>query len=137
MKVLQLHCSDFSYKVVKETPVAEQPPQPREAGVENSLVCFTCFEKQDEDRIEEIIDAYSENLKTDTARIGTIRVVLYPYAHLSRSLGSARKAKDFFVRLKERLEGEGLEVHKSPFGWYKAFSLSCKGHPLAEAYREY
>ena len=39
--------------------------------------------------------------------------------------------------VRQDLEAEGLAVHKSPFGWYKAFGLYCKGHPLAEAYREY
>jgi len=31
---------------------------------------------------------------------------------------------------------EKYEVKKAPFGWYKAFKLSCKGHPLAELSRE-
>ncbi len=137
MKVLQLHCSEFSYKVTKETPVAEHPASPKEGEYENALVCFTCFEKKDVDREPEIIEAYVENIKTDTGRIGCKNVVLYPYAHLSHELGSPRRAKKFLSDLKVRLEAEGLAVHKSPFGWYKAFGLYCKGHPLAEAYREY
>lgn len=137
MKVLQLHCSDFNYKVTKETPVAEQPGEPREGEYENILVCFTCYEKQDQDRHGEIIDAFTLNLKTDTGRIGCTNVLLYPYAHLSHTLGSPRKAKSFLNELTTRLEQEGLTVHKSPFGWYKAFGLFCKGHPLAEGFREY
>jgi len=27
-------------------------------------------------------------------------------------------------------------VKRSPFGWYKAFTISCKGHPLSELSRE-
>jgi threonyl-tRNA synthetase len=64
-------------------------------------------------------------------------VLLYPYAHLSKNLGSPRKAKGFLNNLRQSLRKEGIEVHKSPFGWYKAFSLSCIGHPLAEGYREF
>jgi len=26
----------------------------------------------------------------------------------------------------------GFEVHRLPFGWYKGFKISCKGHPLSE-----
>lgn len=137
MKVLQLHCTDFDYKVTRETPVAEQPADPAEASYENVLVCFTCYEKQDEPRHKEIIESYSENLKIDTGRIGCKTVLLYPYAHLSHTLGSPRRAKEFLNALRDRLEAEGLKVEKSPFGWYKAFGLHCKGHPLAEAYREY
>jgi threonyl-tRNA synthetase len=137
LKVLQLHCSEFGYKVTRETPVAEHPPDPSEARYENVLVCFTCYEKQDESRHLEIIDTYVENLKIDTGRIGCNKVLIYPYAHLSHTLGSPRKAKELLNDLRDRLELEGLKVEKSPFGWYKAFGLQCKGHPLAEAYREY
>jgi threonyl-tRNA synthetase len=137
MRVLQLHCSEFSYQIRKETPVAEQPPEPREDHLENVLVCLICFEKKDEPRVEELIEGFIENLKVDTSRLRCSRVLLYPYAHLSKSLGSARLAKGFLKRLGERLVEEGIEVHKSPFGWYKAFSLNCIGHPLAEAYREF
>jgi len=137
MRVLQLHCSEFSYQVRKETPVAEQPPEPREDRLEDVLVCLICFEKKDEPRVDELLDGFVKNLKVDVSRLGCGRVLLYPYAHLSKSLGSARLAKVFLGRLRDRLAEEGLEVHKSPFGWYKAFSLSCIGHPLAEAYREF
>ncbi len=137
MRILQLHCSEFSYQVRKETLVAEQPPEPREDNLEDILVCFICFEKKDENRVEELIDNLVGNLKVDTSRLGCSRVLLYPYAHLSKSLGSARLAKVFLNNLSERIEGEGMETHKSPFGWYKAFNLSCIGHPLAEAYREF
>lgn len=137
MRVLQLHCSEFSYQVRKETPVAEQPPDPKEDRLEDVLVCLICFEKQDEPRVEELIDRFVGNLKVDTSRLGCSCVLLYPYAHLSKSLGSARLAKGFLNGLRGRLAEEGIEVHRSPFGWYKAFSLSCIGHPLAEAYREF
>lgn len=137
MRILQLHCSEFSYQVRKETLVAEQPPEPREDNLEDVLVCFICFEKKDENRVEELIDNLVGNLKVDASRLGCSRVLLYPYAHLSKSLGSARLAKVFLNNLSERIEGEGMETHKSPFGWYKAFNLSCIGHPLAEAYREF
>lgn len=137
MKVLQLHCSDFNYKVTRETPVAEKPAFPKEGEYENVLVCFTCYEKKDEDRHKEIICAFTDNIKTDSERIGCRNILLYPYAHLSHELGSPRKAKAFLGELVNQLEKENLTVHKSPFGWYKAFGLYCKGHPLAEAYREY
>ena len=137
MRVLHLHCHEFGYEVRKETPVAEQPPEPRKDHLDDVLVCFTCFEKQDETRVDAILDSFVENLKVDTSRLGCRRILLYPYAHLSKSLGSPRLAKEFLARLRDRLVDEGLEVHKSPFGWYKAFTLNCIGHPLAEAYREY
>jgi threonyl-tRNA synthetase len=137
MRVLQLHCTSFNYKTLKETPVAEHPAFPKEVEYENVLVCFTCFEKKDVDREAEIIEEFVENIKTDTGRIGCKTVLLHPYAHLSHELGSPRRAKKFLSDLEKRLLSEEINAHKSPFGWYKAFSLYCKGHPLAESYREY
>jgi threonyl-tRNA synthetase len=137
MRVLQLHCSSFSYEVKKETPIAEQPPNPKAESLENVLVCLTCFEKQDETRMEEITKVYVENIKVDTGRIGTRRVLIHPYAHLSKQLGSPRLAKEFLRKLQETLLADGFEAHRSPFGWYKSFTLTNIGHPLAEAYREY
>ena len=137
MRVLHLHCSDFSYETKKETPVAEQPQNPKSESLESVLVCFTCFEKQDEARTEEIMKDYVENIRIDTDRIGTKRVLIHPYSHLSKQLGSPRLAKEFLKRLQDALLAEGFEAHRSPFGWYKTFTLTCIGHPLSEAYREY
>jgi threonyl-tRNA synthetase len=137
MRILQIHCSEFQYEVRRETPVAEQPPNPRGERLENVLVCFICFEKQDETRMREIEARFLEGLKVDTERIGCRRVLLYPYAHLSKSLGSPRLAKEFLSSMEKALADEGFEAHRSPFGWYKAFTMSCIGHPLAEAYREF
>ena len=137
MRVLQLHCSEFNYKTLKETPVAEHPAFPKEAKYDNVLVCFTCFEKKDVNRESEIIEKYVENIKTDISRIGCRIVLIHPYAHLSNELGSPKRAKQFLADLDKRLKDEKIDAHKSPFGWYKAFELTCKGHPLAEAYREY
>lgn len=117
--------------------MAEHPAFPKEGEYENVLVCFTCFEKKDVNREAEIIEQYVENIKTDTGRIGCDTVLLHPYAHLSHELGSPKRAKQFMADLENRLQEEGINAHKSPFGWYKAFGLYCKGHPLAEAYREY
>ena len=136
MRILQIHCSEFSYSIKRETPVSERP-ELEEEHLENVLVCFICFEKMDEARIEEIVDSFTESLRVDTSRIGCKRVLLYPYAHLWKSLGSPKLAKEFLSKFKDRLADEGFEVHKSAFGWYKAFTLSCVGHPLAEAYREF
>ena len=137
MRILQLHCSNFEYQVRKETPVAERPADPKEEKLDNVLVCFICYEKSDEGRTDEITKELVENIKVDVSRVGCDSVLLYPYAHLSKNLGSPRKAKGFLNNLRQSLRKEGIEVHKSPFGWYKAFSLSCIGHPLAEGYREF
>ena len=55
-------------------------------------------------------------------------VMLAPRVELAMAVSSYNE---------QELLAAGYEAHRSPFGWYKAFTLSCIGHPLAEAYREY
>jgi threonyl-tRNA synthetase len=38
--------------------------------------------------------------------------------------------------MESMLQEEGVKVHRVPFGWYKSFKISCKGHPLSELSRE-
>ena len=136
MRVLQWHCTNFKFEAVKKTPVADDSGDMM-GEYDNSLVCLISYEKRDEGRHEEIIKNFLENLKIDVGRIKPSIVILYPYAHLSKSLGSPKSALDFLESLHSAIESGGIAVVRSPFGWYKKFSLSCKGHPLAEAYREY
>lgn len=134
--MLQIHCSSFSYEVRKSTPVAEDP-EPEKEHLKDVLACFISFERKDEDRLEELIDEFVKNIEVDISRIRCKGVLIYPYAHLSKQLGNPGLAKKFLSELRDRLVEEKIDVHKSPFGWYKAFSLECIGHPLAEAYREF
>ncbi|MCP8304634.1 MAG: hypothetical protein H3Z50_04090 [archaeon] len=136
MRVLEIHCSSFSYLVKKSTPVAEDP-EPESEDLKDVLVCLVCFEKKDENRLKELIDEFVENVKVDISRIKCKSVLIYPYAHLSKQLGKPSLAKEFLSELKNRLVEEKIDAHKSPFGWYKSFRLECIGHPLAEAYREF
>ena len=71
-----------------------------------------------------------------TKQVNTNRVMVYPYAHLSSELASPKHALEISQALGEALTKTELEVKRSPFGWYKAFKLSCKGHPLSELARE-
>ena len=92
MRVLQIHCSSFTYTVTRRTPAAELP-QPQTAELKDVLVCFICFEKRDEGRESELVKRYVTNLCIDVSRINCGRVLLHPYAHLSNKLGSPHKAK--------------------------------------------
>ena len=135
MRVLHLHCSKFFYKTVKATPVAVGGES--EGSFENVMVCFATYEKSDEGRHREIVEKFKENLLTDYSRIKFFSVLLYPYAHLSKKLGSPKRAVEFLEELKNAFNDAPFTVELSPFGWYKSWNMECKGHPLAEAYREY
>lgn len=137
MRILMLHCDLFEYAVTQETPIAELHPEKRESRLEDVFAYLTCFEKKDENNILEILQKFIEAVKLDTERLGKRKILIYPYAHLSNNLGSAKIAKEFLDMLKEQLIKEGFDVEKSPFGWYKRFTIVCKGHPISESFREY
>ncbi len=51
-------------------------------------------------------------------------------------LASPKKAQEILVEIEYELKKKNYNVKRAPFGWYKAFKISCKGHPLSELSRE-
>ena len=64
------------------------------------------------------------------------KVLVYPWAHLSKFLSSDSNAMDVFPKIAKLLKERGIEAKYSPFGWYKSFKLNCLGHEIAEMYRD-
>ena len=131
MKILLLHSDYIEYEVKKKTKLAE-PFEGKGERVDEALVVFISVEKGDTE--DTALKAVEEI--TDVARkVNAEKVVLYPYAHLSSNLADPETAVRLLKFMEEKLSSD-FEVHRSPFGWYKAFKISCKGHPLSELSRE-
>ncbi len=131
MKILLLHSDYIEYEVKKKTKLAE-PFEGKGERVDEALVVFISVEKGDTE--DTALKAVEEI--TDVARkVNAEKVVLYPYAHLSSNLADPETAVKLLKFMEEKLSSD-FEVHRSPFGWYKAFKISCKGHPLSELSRE-
>ncbi|MFW9864517.1 MAG: threonine--tRNA ligase [Candidatus Thorarchaeota archaeon] len=64
------------------------------------------------------------------------KVLVYPWAHLSKFLSNEVSAMDVCPKIVRFLEEKGVEARFSPFGWYKSFKINCLGHELAEMYRD-
>ncbi|MFX1391042.1 MAG: threonine--tRNA ligase [Promethearchaeota archaeon] len=64
------------------------------------------------------------------------KVLVYPWAHLSKFLSNEQNAKEVCPKIAQILEDRGIESKFSPFGWYKSFKINCLGHELAEMYRD-
>ncbi len=136
MRMLLIHSDYLKYQTKSKTRIAEEIDDDKKHGEYNeSLVAFTAVEKEDEENIElaiknavkEIIDVYS--------KVKAENIVIYPYAHLSSSLSAPDVAKKILKGIEESVKAEGIEVSRVPFGWYKSFEVSCKGHPLSELSR--
>jgi threonyl-tRNA synthetase len=126
----------LEYEAKEPTPVAEEIPPERKSGrFEEVLVAFSAAEEEDESNIEAVAKSTAKEIADVAGQVKAQRVVIYPYAHLSPSLASPKAAVRLLDSTREELLGLGLEVYRLPFGWYKAFKISCKGHPLSELSR--
>lgn len=136
MRILLIHSDYLNYNVKNKTPVAEEIADAKKQGAfDESLVVFTAVEKDDENNPQGIVkNLVKEVIKTND-QVKAENIVLYPYAHLSSSLSSPKVAVQVLKDAEEALNAEGLNVKRVPFGWYKAFEISCKGHPLSELSR--
>lgn len=136
MRILLIHSDYLNYNVKNKTPVAEEIEDAKKQGAfDESLVVFTAVEKDDENNPQGIVkNLVKEVIKTND-QVKAENIVLYPYAHLSSSLSSPIVAVQVLKDAEEALNAEGLNVKRVPFGWYKAFEISCKGHPLSELSR--
>ncbi len=130
MKLLLIHADYMEYEVKKKTKVAEDFDGKGER-LEEVLVAFVSVEKGDN---EDVAKKAAEEIRDVANKVKAERILIYPYAHLSSNLADAETAINVLKTLQAELSD--LEVHRAPFGWYKSFKISCKGHPLSELSRE-
>jgi len=136
MKLLLIHSDYIEYEVRDKAIKEPEQISKNHDRFDEALTVFTAVETIDEDSPDQAVtDAKNEIIKT-AEQLHIQNIMLYPYAHLSNDLASPRKAMDILIKLEESLTLSGFIVKRSPFGWYKAFKISCKGHPLSELSRE-
>ncbi|EHQ36027.1 threonine--tRNA ligase [Methanoplanus limicola] len=135
MQLLLIHSDNIEYSAQKKTPVAEEEIIPQDS-LDEALTVFCAVESSDEDDIEGTVKkAVAEILET-SKKLGTKNIMLYPYAHLSSDLSSPKAAVEVLKKMEAGCScEEDYTIKRAPFGWYKSFKLSCKGHPLSELSR--
>jgi threonyl-tRNA synthetase len=136
MRILLIHSDYLKYKTKSKTRIAEEIKDDKKEGIyENALVVFTAVEKEDENVMDIVVENAINEIKEVFGKVGAKIVAIYPYAHLSSSLSSPEAAKEILMSMEARLKELGVNVKRVPFGWYKSFEVSCKGHPLSELSR--
>ncbi|GBC70256.1 Threonine--tRNA ligase 2 [Candidatus Calditenuaceae archaeon HR02] len=132
MKALQLHVDYIEYEPVRREGAVFEEIQPRATSVRDAVVLFTSIEERDD---EEVADALLKEVAESMEKLGADTLVIYPYAHLSNALAPPMRALHMVRYMEKKATSLGLKVHRAPFGWNKRFSISVKGHPLAEQFR--
>ena len=132
MRILQLHSNFIDYKPVQKEITTAEEAEKKSVHLEEIVVLFTAVEEGDNATVgKKAIDeaqAFLEKLKVN-------RILIYPYAHLSSDLAEPAEALKVVKAMEMRAKEKGIETYRAPFGWNKQFTISIKGHPLAEQSR--
>ena len=132
MRALQLHVDSIEYEPVAVEGRVFEEVEKRRYRVEEAVVLFTSVERED---TPEVASEMLRQVAEFMGRLGVKRLLIYPYAHLSPDLARPEKALELLRRMETEARSMGIEVYRAPFGWNKRFTLSVKGHPLAEQLR--
>ncbi|OYT42148.1 MAG: threonine--tRNA ligase [Candidatus Aenigmarchaeota archaeon ex4484_224] len=132
MKAIEFHVDKFEYLPIKKEIREAEETKKEKVKFENGIVVFVTIEKNDNEKSAE---ALAKEIFDYSSKIGTKKVLIYPYAHLSSNLEKPSKALEIIKILEKKLSKK-LKVQRAPFGWTKKFSIEIKGHPLAEQFRE-
>lgn len=132
MRILLIHSDYLEYEITSKTKIAEEIEDSLKKGrMEDCLSVFVAVEEGDDDSV---IDKAFNEVAEVSKSVKSEKVFLYPYAHLSNTLAPPEIAIKLLKDLENKLKTE-YEVKRAPFGYYKAFKVSCKGHPLSELSR--
>jgi threonyl-tRNA synthetase len=129
-----MHADFIEYTPVKKEIRTAEEIEPRTVREDDIVVLFTAFEQGDD---EDLVKQAVAESKGFLAKLGTGRVLLYPFAHLSQNLAAPSDALSLLLEMEKEAKSSGLEVRRAPFGWTKALQVKVKGHPLAEMSRSY
>ena len=134
MRILQLHSNFIVFKPVKKEIALAEEAKKEENRVEEVVVLFTAIEKGDKEttakKAIDDVQTFLQNLKVN-------RILIYPFAHLSSNLSKPSEALKIVKNMEAYAKQKGIETYRAPFGWTKQFTISIKGHPLAEQARAY
>ena len=137
MQILLIHSDFFEYTVESRAiESAEEIGDERQGSrMEEVLVAFCTVEKDDGEAVDKVAANSVETIIEVAEKVKAERIMVYPYAHLSSSLASPSIAIPLLAKIESGLKERGYTVERSPFGWYKSFTIKCKGHPLSELSR--
>ena len=135
MQLLLIHSDFIEFEAKRPTKMAEEiDDQAKKGRLEEALCAFIAVEKFDEDDPDAVVAESARQIADVASQVKADRIMIYPYAHLSAQLSTPATAVKILKGLAESLSAD-YEVMRAPFGWYKAFTISCKGHPLSELSR--
>ena len=124
-----MHSNFIEYTPIKKETANAEEAQKKTSRLDDVVVLFTCVEEGDNEAVAK--QAISE-VKDAVQKLKANKILIYPYAHLSSNLAKSATALTILKAMEKYAKEAGMETYRSPFGWNKQFTISIKGHPLAE-----
>lgn len=132
MRILQLHSNFIEYKPIQKEIALAEKAEKKIIRLEEIIVLFTAVEEDDNLAVAK---KAIEEVQAFLAKLKVNRILIYPYAHLSSNLANPSEALKIVKAMESYAKAKGIETYRAPFGWNKQFTVSIKGHPLAEQSR--
>ncbi|MFW9980429.1 MAG: threonine--tRNA ligase [Candidatus Thorarchaeota archaeon] len=131
--MLQIHSDGFAYEAKRKAlKNAEEVKEMFFKTDDSCLVNFIAAETTDANDVAGAANETADMIASAADEVKEKNVVVYPFVHLSENPSKPSVALKLLKSVAKNLEDRGFNVIRVPFGWYKAFELQCKGHPLAE-----
>ncbi|MCL2134622.1 MAG: threonine--tRNA ligase [Candidatus Bathyarchaeota archaeon] len=134
MRILQLHSDFITYKPVEKELSQAEEVEKTEVHIEEVVVLFTSVEEGD---TVEVSQKAINDVRAFLGRLKVNKILIYPFAHLSSNLSKPSEAFSVIKEMENYAKQKNIETYRAPFGWNKQFTISIKGHPLAEQARTY
>ena len=132
MRILQLHSNFIEYEPIEKEISAAEPCEKKRTRLEEVVVLFVAVEEDDN---EVLARKAVDEVKSFLEKLKVNKILIYPYAHLSSNLAKPNLALKLINGMEKYAKEQGIETYRTPFGWCKQFTISIKGHPLAEQSR--
>ena len=138
MRILTVHADFIEVealsKAIKDAEAIDEKQKGKQK-YEEVLVVFTAVETGDED-VASVAQKLASETENVAKQLKAKNILLYPLVHLTSKPSAPRVARAVIDKAEGLLKHAGYSADHSPFGWYKGYTLKCKGHPLSELSRE-
>jgi threonyl-tRNA synthetase len=131
--MLQIHSDGFSYEAKRKAlKNAEEVKEKVYKTKDSCLINFIAAETTDAQDAGTAAKATADLIAKAAEEVKEKNIIIYPWVHLTENPSKPNVALKLLKSVAKDLTERGFNVVRVPFGWYKAFELHCKGHPLAE-----
>src|SRR4030067_2914049 len=108
MRILQLHSDFIENKPLKKEVAMAEEAEKKATRLEDLVVLFTSVEEGDD---EAVAKQAVDEVKAALEKLGTNRILIYPYAHLSRNLAKPSHALRTLKAMEKYAQEKGIETY--------------------------